>query len=110
VKETDMARRAKQTQIPGTERPTVPELDEIAGPYVERLYERMELQRDEKSLKLQLLERMKQLKRKVYTFHDGEDEYEFQVESSAKLKTKRKKLGADEPSVEVPDDDDGGDE
>jgi hypothetical protein len=96
-----MARRGKQTQIPGTERPTVPELDEIAGPYVERLYERMEMQRDEKALKLQLLERMKQLKHKAYTFHDGEDEYEFSVESSSKLKTKRKKLG--EEQVEVPD-------
>lgn len=85
-----MAKR--QTQIPGTERPAVPELDSLCEPYAAALYERMELQRSEKDLKKQILERMKQLKRSSYTFFDDEDnEYEFEIESTKKLKVRRKR-------------------
>lgn len=98
-----MAKR-RQAEIPGTERDTVPELDELASPYCETMYERLTLQSAEKDLRVQLLERMKALKHKTYTYVDGEYEYTFHVKPSAKLETKRRKVGDESPD-ETPGDD-----
>lgn len=100
-----MARPRKQTQIPGTEHKGVPELDEIAVPYAEKLYERMELQREEVNLKAQLLDRMRRLGRDEYRYTDGEYVYEFHVEPSCKLKAKRRRMGDDDSAAGGPDPD-----
>lgn len=94
-----MAKR--QREIPGIERETIPELEEIAEPYVQELYAALDAQKNAKDLRSQLIERMKQLKVKAYTHTDGEFEYQFQVEQNAKLKTKRKKVGAEDEGVPV---------
>lgn len=100
-----MAKR--QAEIPGTERPSIPELDELAAPYTEALYERMRLQGEEKALKAQLIQRMAEMKPKVkeYTYQDGEYAYTFGVDQTAKLKCKRRRIGSDEDEgVPVEDD------
>lgn len=71
-----MARR--QTQIPGTERPTIPEIEEVAKPLCEARYQRMELQKTEKALADQLRERMKTHKTKLYRVYVEDDEGEEQ--------------------------------
>lgn len=92
-------RRPRQTQIPGTERETVPELEEIAEPYVQELYTALDAQAAAKDLRAQLLERMRQMKLKNYVHSDGEYDYEFEAESTTKLKTKRRRVGSDDEGV-----------
>lgn len=89
-----MAKR--QTELKGTERPVIKELDDICGAYAEALYNRMELQGNEKDYRAQVIERMKQLRQKAYTYVDGEFEFSFTLEQNAKLKTKRKRVGEDD--------------
>lgn len=94
-----MAKR--QREIPGTERSTIPELEEIVEPYVVELYNALEAQQAAKALRSQLIERMRQLKVKTYTHVDGEYEYSFNVEQIGKLKTKRKRVGAEDEGEAV---------
>ncbi len=89
-----MARaKAKQTEIPGTERKGVPELEELAAPYAEALYDRMELQQQEKAMRSQLLARMVHMGHTDYVYTDGTYTYEFHVKPSSKLETKRRRVG-----------------
>lgn len=104
-----MARRKKQTQtqIPGTERKGVPELDEIAAPYVEELYQALESHKAAGELRAQLIARMVHLERAKYVFSDGEYDYEFEAESKTKLKTKRRRVGSEDEGEAAPDGDEG---
>lgn len=54
-----MATRPKQQQIPGTEAPVIAEVNEIAETYCDVLYERMELQKREDTIRADLIEKMK---------------------------------------------------
>lgn len=81
----------RQLQIAGTERETDAELDEIAGPYVAALYQRMDLQKQESQLLAQLRERMIQKKLPLYVFYD-EDDNGFDITAEpgeVKVKVKR---------------------
>lgn len=98
-----MAKR--QTQIPGTERPTIPELDELCAPYAEALYQRMELQKGERDLKKQINERMKQLKVKTYVFYDDDDNGYEVVRERGDHKVKFRKLKPDDDASPDSDDD-----
>jgi len=86
----------KQQEIPGTQRDTVAELDEIIAPYVEALYARQELQTQELELKAQLDERMVSMRKKSYVYFDGEFEFTVKLESKNKVTVKRKKVGGEE--------------
>lgn len=84
-----MARKKRQTSIPGTEPPSHQDVDEIAAQYVDVLYERMGLQEREPGLKGQLLERIKAHSLTAYKYEDGGDVYNFTLTASEKLSCKR---------------------
>lgn len=63
----------KQLEVPGTERETIPELEDVGQAYVKVLYKRMELGKKELELKAQLHERMRQLDQLVYVLYDKDD-------------------------------------
>ena len=69
-----MSPKRKQMQIPGTERKSVPEVEEAAEAYREVRDERCELSRKEKQKKLELLAVMKAHKVKKYKYDDENGE------------------------------------
>lgn len=89
-----MARR--QREIPGIERPTIPELDEVCAPYTAARSERMELQKQERELKKQIDERMKALKVRAYVFYNDDDEGYNVTRERGKVKVTVTKLKPDE--------------
>jgi hypothetical protein len=91
--------KKKQQEIPGTERQTVDELDEIIGPYVQALYERQRLQQKELELKAQLDERMVQCRKKQYVYFDGEFKFTVKLEAKNKVTVRRQKIAGDEVAV-----------
>jgi hypothetical protein len=72
--ENPMSPKRKQMQIPGTERKSVPEVEEAAQAYREVRDERCELSRKEKQKKLELLAVMKAHKVKKYKYDDENGE------------------------------------
>lgn len=78
-----MSPKRKQLNIPGTERKSVPEVEEAAAAFVEVRDERMGLTRKEKLKKFELLAVMKAHKVKRYKFDDANGE-ELLVELSEK--------------------------
>jgi hypothetical protein len=72
--ETPMSPKRKQMSIPGTERKSVPEVEEAAEAYREVRDERCELSRREKQKKLELLAVMKAHKVKKYKYDDENGE------------------------------------
>ncbi len=64
----------RQTQIPGTERKSVPDVEQAALLYIEVRDERMDLSKREKQKKLELLAVMRAHKVKRYKFDDAEGE------------------------------------
>lgn len=64
---------AKQTSIPGTEEPAIPELDELADKYVKIRDRWMKLGGQLKEAGIVLLDAMKRHKRKKYVLDDGSD-------------------------------------
>ena len=69
-----MSPKRKQMQIPGTERKSVPEVEEAAEAYREVRDERCELSRREKQKKQELLAVMKAHKVKKYKYDDENGE------------------------------------
>lgn len=97
---TAAAAKKKQTEIPGTERETIPELEEIAIQLAEARYRRMELQEEESDLHQQMLDRMEAVKDKItegpgkvptYVCIDGENKYVFRLKSLKKVSIERTK-------------------
>lgn len=64
-------RKAEQTEIPGTEFVTVPEIDDAAKNYVRIRDERMELTEDEVAASAKLLGLMKKHELTIYPLSDG---------------------------------------
>lgn len=79
-----------QLKIAGTERKGIPELDELAKPFVEARYARIERQKEETRLQAQLLERMGALEVDTYVVEGATAEYEIsRTESVVKLKCRK---------------------
>lgn len=93
----------RQKELPGVERPTDVDIDEVADPYLDVMRKRMDLQKKERSLREQLIERMKQKKLKSYDHVDGDatTRIELVTDKTSKLKTK-----LIDPSVSEDEDDD----
>lgn len=95
-----MARR--QTQIPGTERPVHPELeeaaDELADARTTRKTETKRLTEAEKTAEAGLIALMKSRGIHLYKFHDNEGE-EVEIELEQVWKVHMRKTGDAEPDV-----------
>jgi hypothetical protein len=93
-----MSQAAKQTQIPGTERTSIPEVEEAAVAYRTARDERMAMQENETALQAALVEAMTKHGCEVYKYtdDDGEDMKVFVIDSK---KAKVKKVKA--PTLEV---------
>lgn len=91
--------RKRQTEIPGTERQSIPEIDDKAVDYVGDMYARRELQSTEKQKKQALISEMKARKVAAYKYVDGEFEYtiSLKTEQVDKLSIKRSKVDDGEP-------------
>ena len=90
----------KQKEIPGTERPSVPEIDEAAEAYRDVRDERMETQKVEADRKATLLQTVKQHGdklvpnadgEKVYRFSDGEFEFDVIYAATENVKVRKAK-------------------
>ena len=95
------AAQKRQPEIPGTERETIPDIEQAALALDAVRYKRMELQVDEQRLHAQLLERMEAHKDElekddngvpIYTVIDGEWKKNFRLKSKTKVTCERKKL------------------
>lgn len=92
----------KQTEIPGTERDTIPEVENAAIAYASRMYKRRDLQTEEKQAKLAVLSEMRERGINTYAYVDGAYEYEFHREEKQveTLSVKRKAVGGAETEAE----------
>lgn len=82
----------KQMEIPGAERETNAEIDELAGPYTAALYERQRLQLEENQLREQLGERMRALGVPKYRYVDDNGErFMLTADNVFKLRCKKEK-------------------
>lgn len=88
----------KQSQIPGTEDPNIPELDELACAYEEKRDLRMVLLKKERELKERLARMMQQHQFASYRVPGTNIVVMFEHESN--LKVKRIKLRDDESPAE----------
>ena len=87
-----MARGRKQQEIPGTERPTHPDIDEAALEYREVRDRRMALTEQEKAAHANLLAKMKEHGQETYKFHDDDGrEVSVFVEAVAKCRVRLSK-------------------
>lgn len=87
-----MAKAAKrQIEIPGAERQGIPDIDEVAGPYTEKLYAWQELQKEVDALREQLITRMEELNVEKYEYVDGEATYKLRRTLKSRLSCKREK-------------------
>lgn len=90
----------RQPEIPGTERKTIPELEEVALAFERARYERMRLQQEESRLGQQMLDRMEAVKDQLesdgsgplYVVIDGEYKVTFRLKASRKVSMERSKV------------------
>jgi translation elongation factor P/translation initiation factor 5A len=75
--------KKRQKEIPGTERQSIPEIDEAALAYVEARDERMALTDREVEQRELLLRRMTEHKQETYKFVDGETEFRVDLAQPA---------------------------
>lgn len=87
--------RAEQTQIPGIERKTIPEVEQAAKIYRDARDARMAKTKDEVAKRDALVAVMQENKVKLYKF-DGPDGEELTVELDEKWKVKVKTKTPDE--------------
>lgn len=83
--------KKKQLEITGTGTDLVPDIEELAAPYTEKLYARQELQDEENALREQLGERMEALGIERYVYRDGESRFIITRNAVMKVKVKREK-------------------
>jgi chaperonin cofactor prefoldin len=90
----------RQTELPGVERPAIPEIDEVAGEYVAQHETLAKVTEDKAEAKAALLAEMyeaeKQLERDaddnlVYTYVDGEDTMIVKVRRKDSVSVKKQK-------------------
>jgi hypothetical protein len=95
----------QQTEIPGTERPSIDAIDDAACDFVAKRDERMALSKEEKAAKGHLLAQMKahenDLDRDkdgslVYSFYDGERELEARYRQSLDVSVRVRKAEEDD--------------
>ena len=94
-----------QTEIPGTERPSIDAIDDAACEYVAKRDERMTLTRDEKAAKAHLLAKMQEHEAEldrdkdgalIYSFYDGERELEARYRKSTDVAVRVKRVEDEE--------------
>lgn len=85
-----MARKKKQTEIPGAEREVDEELDDAAAAVRDLTAERMSKHEEEKEARAALIALMRSKKKKAYLYVDGEERYLVTLEESEKIKVKKK--------------------
>ena len=88
-----------QREIAGFERPTTPELEELAAPYCEALDTQLDAQKRANQLRQQLLDRMDALGVSAYEYVDGEYSHKLQRRSTTKLSRKRTRVVAEEAAA-----------
>lgn len=87
-----MATRKKtQTEVPGTERESDPELDSAAADVYELTAKRQKAHDREKGARGRLLELMKAKKVKTYVYEDGEERYDVEHLETEKVSVKKAK-------------------
>lgn len=86
---SEAAAQKKQLEIVGAEAPVIPAIEELAGPYVDALYARRDIQVKESQLREQLAAKMRELGKEVYVRQDGEKKYTLRLEAKTKLSCKR---------------------
>lgn len=79
----------KQTEIPGTERKRVPEVETAANELREVRTERMELQKTEGQLQDALIDVMRKHSVTVYKFDGQEDELVVELVDQTKVKVRK---------------------
>lgn len=79
----------KQTEIPGTERTQISDVERAAEAYREAHDERMELSKSEASRKLDLLAAMQAAKIKTYRYSSQGVELEVVVDDEPKVKVRK---------------------
>jgi hypothetical protein len=75
----------KQTEIPGTERAVIADLDVLAAKYVALRDKRAKMQADEKVMKAELTELLKKHELESYAYVDGGVEYVVELDVTEKL-------------------------
>ena len=78
----------RQLEIPGAGRKSDPELDELAGPYIEERQQREEHQTRELAHRAALTRRMVEKRLESYVFRDGERSWVISISDDVKLKAK----------------------
>ena len=86
-----MARKKKQTEIPGAEREVDEELDDAAGRVRDLTRERLDKHAEEKEARVELIALMRAKKLTSYIYVDGEDRFKVTLEESEKVKVQKAK-------------------
>lgn len=101
TKETDAQPRPeatpkwkRQTEIPGTERATIAEIDQLAATYVQKRDKRAAMQAEEKTLKAQLSTLLKKHDLTSYRYIDGGVEYEVELDITESLTVSKAEVDA----------------
>lgn len=89
AEKTKRSKRPQQLEIDGTQPERNPELEKVLGPYIDTLYERMDLQVKEEQLKAAVYARMASLKVPFYTYRSGATTYRVKLESKSTLSCKK---------------------
>lgn len=89
-----------QTEIPGTEAPSDPHLEELCEGYATLLYRRIELQREEKAAKDTLIQAMTIKGVDTYRYYDGDFEFTFAIDTKRNIACKRVMVAASTASEE----------
>lgn len=86
-----MAGAKKQSEIPGTERETDPEIDAAAQDVYELTQQRIELQKKEAAARDVLLDRMKSKGIEHYAYIDGDERYDVKRSERESVSVRLKK-------------------
>jgi hypothetical protein len=82
-----MAKR--QTEIPGCEAPSIPELDDVIAQYIGSKMAHARERKAEADDRKLVQEKMRELKVASYRYNDGEDVFDLELEEAEKLRCKR---------------------
>jgi hypothetical protein len=83
--------RKKQTEVPGTERESDPEIDAAAADVYELTAERLDIQEREKGARAKLLDLMTKKNLEIYVYEDGEERYDVRRKETIKVSVKKAK-------------------
>ena len=91
-----MARTKKQTEVPGTERETDPELDAASADVYELTAKRLAAHAEEKLARAKLADVMRKKERDAYTYVDGEETYNVKRTETEKVSVKKATSGGED--------------